>query len=75
MQQLLKNKQFKFVNLTRALDTLSPLSTLNRGYAIVSDPNHHIVKSVKAIQPNEHLKVRFFDGTWLCAAIKEEKEG
>lgn len=75
MQQLFKNKQFKFLNLTRALDTLSPLSTLNRGYAIVSNPNHHIVKSVKAIQPNENLKIRFFDGTWLCAAIKEEKEG
>lgn len=72
MQQLLKNKQFKFLSLTRALDTLSPLSTLNRGYAIVSDPNQHIVKSITAIQPNERLKVRFFDGTWVCSAVEQE---
>lgn len=73
MQQILKNKQFKFLSLTRALDTLSPLSTLHRGYAIVSDAHQQIIKSVTSIQPNDRLHVRLADGTWQCKAIELEK--
>lgn len=69
MQQILKNKQFKFLSLTRALDALSPLSTLYRGYAIVSDANQNIIQSASRIHTQDYLDIRFLDGTWKCQAI------
>jgi exodeoxyribonuclease VII large subunit len=74
IQQLLKNKQFGFLSLTRTLETLSPLSTLNRGYAIVSNEEEKIVKSVQDLQPQDNLQIRFVDGTWLCTAIESQTE-
>ncbi len=69
VQQLIKNKQFKFITLTRTLETLSPLSTLNRGYAIVSNTEQNIIKSVQDLQPEDKLQIRFVDGTWQCVAL------
>lgn len=69
IKQLLKQKQFNFLTLTRALDALSPLSTLDRGYAIVSNEQHNIIQSAKTIQPNDHVQIRFADGSWKCRAI------
>lgn len=70
IQQTLKNKQQSFLTLTRALETLSPLSTLNRGYAIVSDANQCIIQSAATIQANDSLNLRFADGNWMCKAIE-----
>lgn len=48
-------------SLAASLDALSPLKTLARGFAAVNNQNG-AVKSVKTLQKNDALKIRFADG-------------
>ena len=41
---------------------LSPLATLQRGYAVVQDAQGHVVTSVGQVDEDEHLQVRVADG-------------
>lgn len=45
------------------LEALSPLRTLTRGYAVVTDADHQTVKSVEQIAIGAHLKVLLKDGS------------
>lgn len=54
-------------NSAQALDTLNPLRTLQRGYAIVMDPkNNKIISSTKSLSKGDTLKTKFADGEILC---------
>jgi len=44
------------------LHSLSPLATLERGYAIVSDATGKLVVSAAAVKPGEELETRLADG-------------
>lgn len=46
----------------RALSGISPLATLARGYAIVQQPNGHVVRSIHAVAPGDDLLARLPDG-------------
>jgi len=62
-----KNKKVAFMSLTRALETISPLATLNRGYAIVSHIiDNKIVRSNKEVQKGDKLNVKVSDGNIIC---------
>lgn len=51
----------------RALDTLSPLATLGRGYALLTDAaSGNLITSVRMAQPGETLSARLADGTLQC---------
>jgi exodeoxyribonuclease VII large subunit len=41
---------------------LSPLATLKRGYAVVQDPDGHVVTSIDQVGAGQHLAVRVYDG-------------
>jgi exodeoxyribonuclease VII large subunit len=45
-----------------ALDALSPLSVLGRGYAICRDASGATLRSASAIEPGDVLNIRFRDG-------------
>ena len=63
MQQVLKTKDLALKNAMRALETVSPLATLNRGYAILSWANSdHIVRSIDEVKQGEKVQVRLQDG-------------
>lgn len=54
----------------RALDAVSPLATLNRGYAIVSDAESGaIISHVQQAQPGQSIRAGLADGS-LLAEIK-----
>ena len=54
----------------RALDTVSPLATLNRGYAIVSDAaSGKLLSHVNAMRPGQTILARLVDGS-LLAEVK-----
>jgi exodeoxyribonuclease VII large subunit len=54
----------------RALDTVSPLATLNRGYAIVSDAESGaVISHVQQARPGQAIRARLVDGS-LLAEIK-----
>jgi exodeoxyribonuclease VII large subunit len=70
IQAFLKEKDLILKNSIRALETVSPLATLNRGYAIVShQQSGDIIQSITQIDPHSTLQIRFKDGT-----IRQEKE-
>jgi len=59
----------------RALDAVSPLATLRRGYAIVSDSaNGAIISHAAAARPGQSIRARLSDGT-LTAEVKGVEAG
>jgi exodeoxyribonuclease VII large subunit len=68
--QLLKEKDIRFKALLRALDAVSPLATLHRGYAIVSlQSNKKIIHSVQMLNTNDSLAIQFSDGLIAAKVI------
>lgn len=56
----------RFVSLAAALDAMSPLRVLGRGYAIARDAQGRTVKSVKSLSPGDTVTVAFRDGRADC---------
>lgn len=52
----------KFSVTARALDTLSPLATLARGYAIVTDAEGHVIGDSKAVRAGDQITARLAQG-------------
>ncbi|HEY2347146.1 MAG TPA: exodeoxyribonuclease VII large subunit [Xanthomonadaceae bacterium] len=51
------------LGLARALDAVSPLATLRRGFAILHDADGRIVRSVAQTHPDQRLDARLADGS------------
>ena len=52
----------RLANLAQVLDSLSPLATLQRGYAIVSDADGKVVTDSAAVSVGERLAARLARG-------------
>ena len=52
----------RWQGLSQALHNISPLAVLNRGYAMVSQPDGTLVRQMAQVQPGEVLRVRVSDG-------------
>lgn len=53
--------------LIRALDTVSPLATLDRGYAIVKSPDSNtILRKATSVRPGDVVNARLSDGSLKC---------
>lgn len=62
MNQVIAQKKNQFKQMAQQLDDYSPLKTLNRGYAYVSDKKDQTVTSVDDLKENDLVKVHFKDG-------------
>lgn len=77
-QQAILNKlersEHQLGNVSRALDTVSPLATLGRGYAIVQNHAGQVVRNANDVSVNDSLKTRLGSGRLDCRveAIHEE---
>lgn len=59
----------------RALEAVSPLATLNRGYAIVSDAQSGaVISHVDAARPGQTVRAQLVDGS-LLAEVKDKQRG
>jgi exodeoxyribonuclease VII large subunit len=47
----------------RTLDAVSPLATLQRGYAIVTDPSGHVVTESAKVNAGDRIVARVAQGT------------
>lgn len=56
-----------FVGLTAALDAMSPLRVLTRGYSIASDAEGNCIKSVDELSKGERISLSLSDGHAECA--------
>lgn len=55
-----------------ALDAMSPLKVLGRGYSIARNENGTLIASVKDAAPGERLELRLSDGSLACR-VEERK--
>jgi len=64
---LWRNLDSQLHTLTRALNTVSPLATLNRGYAIVQKyDDQQIIRDAGQLSPGDEVLARFSDGQARC---------
>lgn len=62
----LERRRQKLVELGRALNAVSPLATLERGYVIVLDDAGDVVRRAAALSPGQRVQARWVDGSrWL----------
>ncbi len=66
MPQRLAEQRQRLAGLARALDTVSPLATLERGYAIVQRPDGRIVRKASEAGIGDPLRVRLGEGRLDC---------
>lgn len=71
----LHGKNEQLLRLRRSLDTLSPLATLARGYAIVQKNNGDIVRDAVELQMGETLDARFGKGAARLSVIDDHNPG
>ncbi len=60
--------------LAATLNAVSPLATLERGYAIASDDEGQILRSVDAVQAGDPLQVRLHDGRLDCRVEERHRQ-
>lgn len=67
IEQSLQKPRQKLVNLSRALDTVSPLATLSRGYAIVTQQSTgDILRSSDQSKIGDRVEARLNQGRLVC---------
>lgn len=69
MQHTLELNQHSIANLGIQLDALSPLNTLKRGFAIVTDESKKIITSSKKVQIGSSLHLKLKEGELRCKVI------
>ncbi len=70
-------KRQRFSALTAALDAMSPLKVLGRGYAMAQNEQGQILKSGREVTPGERVLVTLGEGGFSAVVeeqLKEEKE-
>lgn len=61
-KHLISEKHKKLHHLVYTLDALSPLHTLNRGYAIIKDESNNIIRDVNSVKKNQSIKTELAKG-------------
>ena len=59
--------------LQTALESLSPLAILDRGYALVFDSNGKLLKDVRALSPGEEISGRLAHGQFQATVTKKHE--
>lgn len=69
----LKNSENRFIKAKNALDMLSPLKVMGRGFTYVTQEDH-VIKSVNELSVGEEIKLHLQDGYANASIIETEKE-
>ncbi|MGB4661687.1 MAG: exodeoxyribonuclease VII large subunit [Mobilitalea sp.] len=70
MNQIIKEKRHRLELYIAKLEGLSPLSKLNKGYALVAGEDNKPIQSIQKVQMNELLTVSLLDGD-IKARVEE----
>lgn len=73
-QQLVQGKKQRFVRLTAALDAMSPLKVLARGYSVVTDKQGHVVRSARDVELGQTLTVGLSEGRLRACVTHIEED-
>jgi exodeoxyribonuclease VII large subunit len=66
MQTQLQRCQLRLASSGHALDTVSPLATLDRGYAIIQDNKGTIIRAASSVTPGQKISARLGQGQLNC---------
>lgn len=66
MSRSIYKSREKFTALVSALDAMSPLKVISRGYSIASKDDGKIIKKVSDISSGEKINIRVQDGSIKC---------
>lgn len=66
--------QLKLTQSMHILDTVSPLKTLGRGYAVISNSNGEIINSVDRVNVDDQLTGQLADGELLLAVADKNNK-
>lgn len=66
------SNRHKFVALASALDAMSPLKVLGRGYAIASNEKGELIKSAGDVKKGDRLSLAVSDGLINCTVDESE---
>lgn len=74
MNSIMESKQKEFEQMIQALDLLSPLKIMGRGYSYTTKAEH-VVHSISELTVDDELTVHYVDGSAQAkiVALKEEK--
>ncbi len=76
MSYFITDHRKEFIRINLALKTLSPLSILNRGYAIVfqdQDTGESLpIKKSRQLEIKSHVRVQLAEGGFIASVIKKE---
>ncbi|MBN1495859.1 MAG: exodeoxyribonuclease VII large subunit [Spirochaetes bacterium] len=67
MKNILTGKKNSYTLAIKALDQLSPLSVLGRGYAIALNKDENVIRSVSETAAGDVLKLLLSDGSLQCS--------
>jgi len=62
MSRRLERMRTRFASSARTLDAVSPLATLDRGYAIVTNATGHVVTDAAHLAPGDEIEARLSRG-------------
>ena len=71
---LIKSKRNRFSVMTAQLEGASPLQSLSRGYALVTNEDGRNIKSVKKIKTGASLKTKLSDGSFISRVEKLDSD-
>ena len=65
----------RLAELASALDALSPLAVLERGYSLAADAQGRLVRDAGELKPGDHVELRFHRGRAGAQIVwREERE-
>jgi len=71
MRNVLLQHKVRTGRLQTALESLSPLAILDRGYALVFDSEGKLLKSAQAVNPGDEIKARLSQGEIQATVTKK----
>ena len=72
-QSKLQASRQRFVRVTAALDAMSPLKVLSRGYSMVTSENGAIIREARSVSEGQTIHIELCSGS-LRAAVTQIQE-
>ena len=66
IKQKIKDANLSLGSITRELDAISPLSTLDRGYSILRTKDQSVIKSKQQVKIGDSIHAKLADGELKC---------
>lgn len=71
-ERIVASKKETFIKNIASLDSLSPLKVLKRGYTFVEDNSGKVIDSVKKLNKDDYITLKFADGKANCHVVSKE---